>query len=352
MFRTNRFLALVMVLVFAASVVVLSGCQRQEVTKPKIGLVFDIGGRGDLSFNDSAYAGLERAMADFDIEATYLEPGEGGENREELLRTLAEEGYELIFAVGFLFTDAVISAAADFPESKFGLIDGYVPDLTAESNIVCLGFAEHEGSFLVGAAAALKSETGKIGFVGGMNIPLIQKFESGYRAGAAYVNPDIEVVVNYIGSTGEAFKNPQAGRELALAQCDQGCDVIYHASGASGIGVIAACAERETWVIGVDSDQYLTASDEEKPFVLTSMLKRVDVSVYETIKAFVEGKFEGGYKTFDLSVDGVGYSVANEPAIADIQDQLEEIKAKIVDGTVVVPTNYDELDVFLAELGG
>ncbi len=355
MSKLNRVIALMLVAVLAVSLVAVAGCQKkqEEAAKPKIGLVFDVGGLGDKSFNDSAYAGLTKAEGDFDIDTQYLEPTEGGADREQLLRSLAEQGYGLVFAVGFLFTDAVIAAAKDFPNTKFALIDGYIADLTDQSNVVCLGFTEHEGSFLVGAAAALKSQTGKIGFVGGMTGALIQKFECGYRAGAKYVNPNIEVVVNYIGETGEAFKNPTAGKELALAQYDAGCDVIYHASGQSGVGVIAAAAERQKWVIGVDSDQYLTASAEEQPWILTSMLKRVDTSVYETIKAFVNGQFMGGYATFNLAVDGVGYSLSNTAALtSDIQAKVDELKAKIVSGEIVVPSNYDELATFEAGLGG
>lgn len=354
MSKLNRGIALALVMVLAVSLVAFTGCKpKEEAAKPKIGLVFDVGGLGDKSFNDSAYAGLTKAEGEFDIETQYLEPTEGGADREQLLRSLAEEGYGLVFAVGFLFTDAVTAAAKDFPNTKFGLIDGFIPDLTEESNVACLGFTEHEGSFLVGAAAALKSQTGKIGFIGGMNIPLIQKFECGYRAGAKFVNPNIEVVVNYIGSTGDAFKNPTAGKELALAQYDAGCDVIYHASGQSGVGVIAAAAERQKWVIGVDSDQYLTATPEEQPWVYTSMLKRVDTSVYETIKAFVNGEFKGGYATFNLAIDGVGYSLSNKDALtSDIQAKVDEIKAKIISGEIVVPSNYEELDTFVAGLGG
>ncbi|MCL6581882.1 MAG: BMP family ABC transporter substrate-binding protein [Firmicutes bacterium] len=339
-FKPSRIIGIVLVAVLVVSVVGLAGCKpKEEAAKPKVGLAFDVGGLGDKSFNDAAYAGLERAQNDFDIETTYMEPTEGGADREQILKTLAEQGYGLVIANGFLFTDCVQNVAKDFPNTKFALVDGYIPDLTEESNIVCLGFTEHEGSFLVGAAAALKSQTGKIGFVGGMLIPLIQKFEAGYVAGAKYVNPNIKVYVDYIGSTGDAFKNPTAGKELALAQYDKGCDVIYHASGQSGVGVIAAAAERKKWVIGVDSDQYLTASDEEKPYVLTSMLKRVDVAVYETIKAFVEGTFKGGYATFDLAISGVDYATSNPDALtADITAKLDEIKQKIISGEIVVPT--------------
>jgi len=361
-FKTQKLFALMMVLVIAAAVFGTAGCGQEEEGQveegAKIGLVFDVGGRGDLSFNDSAYAGLERAMNELGVDTNYLEPTEGGENREELLRTLAEEGYELIFAVGFLFTEAVEAAAADFPETKFGLIDGFVPDLTPESNIVCLGFAEHEGSFLVGAAAALHTETDKVGFVGGMEIDLIKKFEYGFMAGAKYINPDIEIIRNYIGSTGEAFANPTAGRELALAQFNQGCDIVYHASGKSGVGVIQAAFETGNLAIGVDSDQYLQYGDPEKgnpeqqPSIFTSMLKRVDVSVFETIKKYVDGEFEGGYATFSLVNDGVGYAKTNEDLITSYIEQLDALKEQIANGEITVPYNAEQYEEFLAGLGG
>jgi len=353
-FRTHKAFALVMALVLVTAVFGMVGCGQQE-EPAKVGLVFDVGGRGDLSFNDSAYAGLEKAMNEFGIEATTLSPTEGGENREELLRTLAEEGYELIFAIGFLFTEAVQTAAVDFPEANFALVDGFIPDLTAESNVVCLGFAEHEGSFLVGAAAALHSEVGKVGFVGGMKIPLIEKFEYGFMAGAKYINPDIEIVRNYIGSTGEAFSNPTAGRELALAQFNAGCDIVYHASGKSGIGVIQAAAETDNLAIGVDSDQYLQYGEtnpEEQPYIFTSMLKRVDVSVYETIKKYLDGEFEGGYATFTLANDGVGYAKTNEELITPYIEQLDELKAQIANGEITVPYTQEQYEEFVANLGG
>jgi basic membrane protein A len=351
--KVNRFLALAMVLVLAFSVAAVAGCKKEAAAElMKIGLVFDVGGLGDKSFNDSAYAGLTRAEGDFDIETQYLEPTEGGADRAELLRSLAQEGYELVFAVGFLFTEAVTAASTEFPDTKFALIDGYIENLTEESNVVCLGFTEHEGSFLVGAIAALLSETGKVGFVGGMDSPLIQKFEAGYRAGVAYVDKGIQVVVNYVGSTPDAFKNPTVGKELALAQYDAGCDVIYHASGQSGVGVISAAAEREKWVIGVDSDQYeqYAETPDEQPYIITSMLKRVDVSVYETIEAYVNGEFEGGYQTFNLAVDGVGYATTNPALPEDVKTEAEAIKAKVMSGEIVVPTNYEELDSFLSGL--
>jgi len=322
-----------------ASVVGLAGSKKKQT--PKVGLAFDVGGLGNKTFNDSAYAGLQRAVTDFKLgntEYTYLEPTEGGADPEQLLRTLAEQGYGFVIANGFLFTDALSKVMAEFPNTKFAILWDYIADLTEASNVLCWGFAEHEGSFLVGVAASMASETGKIGFVGGMQFPLIQKFEAGYVAGAKWVNPNIKVVVNYIGSTIEAFRDPIRGKELALAQYQAGCDVVYHASGPSGLGVIAAAAEQRKWVIGVDADQYLTATAEEKPWVLTSMVKRVDVAVYDTIEKFLNGTFVGGYATYNLAVDGVGYSTSNAALTADMVAKMEEAKAKIVSGEIVVPT--------------
>ena len=307
---------------------------------PKVGLAFDIGGLGDKTFNDSAYAGLERAIADFklgDQETAYLEPTEGGADHEQLLRTLAKQGYGFVIANGLLFSEALSKVMAEFPNTKFAITDGYIADLTEASNVLCWGFAEHEGSFLVGVAAAMASKTGKIGFVGGVQFPLIEKFEAGYVAGARWVNPNIKVVVNYIGSTIEAFRDPIKGKELALAQYQAGCDVVYHASGPSGAGVIAAAAEQQKWVIGVDSDQYLTAPEEEKRWVLTSMMKNLDVAVYDTIDKFLKGTFVGGYTTYNLAVDGVGYSTSNTALTAEMIARMEEAKAKIVSGEIVVP---------------
>lgn len=359
---------LVIFLVALLSVSLIAGCtpKAKEPEKPatpaqpevkplKVGIVFDVGGRGDLSFNDMAFAGLEKAQNEFKdkIKTHYLEPSEGGANREELLRLMAEDGYDLIFGVGFLFTEHIQKVAKEFPNVKFGLIDGYIPELNDKSNVVCLLFKEQEGSFLVGAAAALKTKANKVGFVGGMKIPLIQKFEAGYIAGAKYVNPKITVLSDYIGTTGEAFKDPTRGKELTLAQIAKGADIIYHASGASGIGVIEAATEKKKLAIGVDADQSLTAKDEQKPYILTSMLKRVDVAVYETIKGLVEGKYAGGYRVFGVADDGVGYAKNqfNEAMISDIVPKLEELKQKIIKGEIVVPTDETELKAFTDKLG-
>ena len=305
-----------------------------------VGLVYDVGGRGDKSFNDSAAAGFDRATTEFGFTPVELEPEAGGENREELLRTLAEDGTNLVFAVGFAFADSVTAASTDYPDTTFGLIDSVVE----ADNVASLVFAEEQGSFLVGAAAASKSTTGKIGFIGGVEIDLIKKFEAGYVAGAKQVNPDIEIEISYITPAGDfsGFNDPAKGKEIAKGMYDGGADVVYHAAGGSGSGLFEAAAETgqqcEIWAIGVDSDQILTAPADQQPYILTSMLKRVDVAVYETAQASVDGTLAGGITAFDLSVDGVGYSTNNTGLDAATQATLEDLKQQIIDGEIEVPT--------------
>ena len=328
--------------VIAALALVLAGCGGGDDTS--VYLVFDIGGRGDQSFNDAAATGLERAIDELGIAASELEPTAGGENRDELLNLSADDGAQLVFGVGFLFAEAIAAAAEAYPDTNFGLIDGFVPDLTSDDNLVALGFAEHEGSFLVGAAAALKTQTGTVGFIGGVEIDLIKKFEAGFIAGARHVNPGIEIDIKYISQPPDfsGFTDPAKGKEIGSAMYQSGADVVYHAAGGSGGGLFQAAKEHSessgthVWAIGVDSDQYLTAGAEFQPHILTSMLKRVDVAVYETIAALVDDSFEGGYRTFDLSIDGVGYATSGGH-VDDIADQLEDLKAQIISGAITVP---------------
>ncbi|MBI4258983.1 MAG: BMP family ABC transporter substrate-binding protein [Actinobacteria bacterium] len=317
-----------------------------------VGLVYDIGGRGDLSFNDSAAAGHDQATQDFGIEPQELEPNQGGTNREELMRLLADQGTDLIIGVGFLFSETVCKVAQDYPEVNFADVDGFIDattceggsDLTEDSNIASLLFAEHQGSFLVGAAAAMKSTTGHIGFIGGVEIGLIQKFEAGFAAGARHVDPDITIDVQYISQPPDfsGFNDPAKGKEIAAGMYDGGADVVYHAAGGSGAGLFEAAKEasdaagEQRWAIGVDSDQYQSAPPELQPYILTSMLKRVDVSVYESIAAQVDGNFVGGYLIFDLARDGVGYSTSGG-FVDDIVPDLEELKAAIISGEIEVP---------------
>ena len=309
----------------------------------KVGMAFDIGGRGDQSFNDSAAAGLEKAIADFGIDTKELEADAGGENREENLRLLADDGSEMILAIGFAFADGVTNVATDFPDTFFAVVDAASVDLP---NVAGLVFAEHEGSALVGAAAALKSETGTIGFIGGVSgFGLIERFQAGYEFGAKQVNPDIEILVTYLSAAPDfaGFNDPAKATESALGMYDEGADVIYHAAGGSGAGLFEAAKSfsedggSKVWAIGVDSDQYNTADDAVKEYILTSMLKRVDVSVYSAVSSFVNGKPLVGTQVFDLAVGGVGYSVSGG-FVDDITGDLDALRTKIVAGDLVVPT--------------
>jgi basic membrane protein A len=307
------------------------------------GVAFDTGGRGDGTFNDSAATGGERAASELGVEIKELE-ATVDEDRKANLELLAGDGAQVIVGVGFMFTDPMTEVAAANPDVSFGIVDGFIDSACGAevtlTNVSCLGFAEQEGSFLVGAAAALKSTTGQIGFIGGQEIDLIKKFEAGYTAGAKYINPDIVVNVKYLGPAGDnsAWGNVAGAKEIAAGWYAAGADIIYTAAGGSGAGTIQAAIEAGKWAIGVDSDQYLTSGDEaSQAVILTSMLKRVDVAVFETIKASVEGDTSGGNKTFNLANDGVGYSTSGG-YLDDVVSQLDEIKAKIVAGEIEVPS--------------
>ena len=299
------------------------------------GIAFDTGGRGDGTFNDSAAAGGERAVSELGIEVKELE-ATVDEDRKANLELLAGDGAGVIVGVGFMFTDPMGEIAAANPDITFGIVDSVVE----APNVRSLVFAEEQGSFLVGAAAALKSESGIIGFIGGQEIDLIKKFEAGYTAGAKYINPDITVNVKYLGPAGDnsAWGNVAGAKEIASGWYAEGADIVYTAAGGSGAGTIEAAVEAGKWAIGVDSDQYLTAgSADAQAHILTSMVKRVDVSVFETMKAACEGDTAGGIKVFDLSNDGVGYATSGG-YVDDIASQLDDIKAKIVAGEITVPT--------------
>ena len=322
-----------------------------------VGMAYDVGGRGDQSFNDLAAAALDDACDNLGITGQELEPTAGGENREENLRALAEEGYGMVVAVGFAYQDIVAGVAdnpdteedeskegvaSQFPDTFFAVVDGAID----QPNVVGLVFTEEQGSFLVGAAAALKSQTGKIGFIGGVETGLIQKFQAGFEAGVAEVNPDAEVIVQYLTQIPDftGFNDPAKGKEAALAMYDAGADVVYHAAGGSGGGLFEAAKEvsdstgSQVWAIGVDSDQINLVDDDLKPYILTSMLKRVDVAVGTAIERFTSGGVAGGETlTFDLELGGVDYSTTGG-YIDDITSQLDELKAKIISGEIVVPT--------------
>jgi basic membrane protein A len=307
---------------------------------PNVGLVYDIGGRGDQSFNDSAAAGLDRAVAELGIISSEASANNDGSNREELLNLQADES-ELVFGIGFLFATPMENAATVSPDVNFAIVDDASVDLP---NVAGLVFAEEQGSFLVGAAAALKSENGHVGFIGGVNTPLIQRFEAGFITGAQAVNPDITIDRQYITEPPnfDGFNDPASGKVIAQSMFEGGADIVYHAAGGSGNGLFQAAKEyseaegTKVWAIGVDSDQALTASPDVQEYILTSMLKEVGVAVYKTIEAQVNGTFTPGPNVFDLSVDGVGYSTTGG-YIDDIVTELEDYKAQIISGAIVVP---------------
>ena len=304
----------------------------------KVGLAYDIGGRGDQSFNDAAAAGLDKAAEEFGVETKEAEAsnGEPESAKDERLRALASAGYNPVIAVGFAYSASVAKVAKELPDTQFAIIDDAA---AVGDNIANLLFAEEQGSFLVGAAAALKSKSGNVGFVGGVDVPLIHKFEAGFKAGAEAVNPDIEVQITYLTQPPDfsGFGDPAKGKTAAAGMFDNGADVVYHAAGGSGGGVFEAAKDAGGLAIGVDSDQYQTADPAVQDVILTSMLKKVDVAVYDFIKTVVDGAFTAGAITYDLEKDGVGYSTSGGQ-VDDITDKLEGYKEQIISGEITVPT--------------
>ncbi len=304
----------------------------------KVGLVFDVGGRGDKSFNDASFKGLEMAKEELGIDFEYIEPPGEGADREAALRQLASQPeMKLIFGVGFIFTNDIIEIAKDYPEKYFACIDfSYNPDVVIPENLSAITFEEEKGSILVGAIAAQVSKTGKVGFIGGMESPIIKKFERGYTTGARYINPDIKIEIGYVGLTASAFKNPAKAKELALGQYNKGVDIIYQASGASGLGVFEAARVEKKYVIGTDQNQ----ENEVPGYVVTSMIKAVDQSVFKTIKAVKDGTFSGGkLNVFGIEANDTDY-IYNENNKSFITDEIysktEELRKKILSGEIPV----------------
>jgi basic membrane protein A len=308
----------------------------------RVGIVLDVGGRGDKSFNDGAYAGADSAMQQLGADVRFIEPGEGAD-REAGLRLLAAEGMDLIMGIGFIFTDDLTVLSREYPNSRFAGVDFALATdeagnvIPPPSNVAALKFREEEGSFLVGALAALVGNSKRVGFIGGMDIPLIHKFEAGYRAGVKHVCPDCTVVAQYAGVTPEAFANPGRGKELALAQYQSGVNVIFHASGATGGGLFEAARATGKLAIGVDADQ----AAEAPGHVLTSMIKGVNAAVYDAIARVESGTFKGGVYSFGLAEGGIGY-VYDENNRALIPDaahrRVEQLKADIIAGRIKVPS--------------
>lgn len=306
----------------------------------RVGIVFDVGGRGDKSFNDSAYIGLQRALKELPVEGRYLEPGEGAD-REAALRLLAAQGYDLVIGVGFIFSDDLRGVAADYPNLNFAGIDYALAvdkdgnPIPPPANLSALKFREDQGSFLAGALSALQSESGKIGFVGGMNIPLIKRFESGFEQGAKAINPNIKVTSNYAGVNSAAFKDPGKGKELATGQYASGVDMIYHASGATGLGVFEAARQFGKYAIGVDSDQAFEAPDQ----VMASMVKRVDNAVYKIIDECAQKKIVKGVRHFGVKEGGVDliFNPKLKPKVSPEKlAKLDALRQEIIDGKRVL----------------
>ena len=344
-----------LVAVLAAAVLITTGCSSSSSDNAggdvKVGLAYDIGGRGDKSFNDSAALGLDQAKEEFGIEAKEVTVTTGSDSeREDKLRLLAEAGYNPIIAVGFLYAGPIKAVSTDYPDINFGIIDD---SSVAAPNVAGLVFAEEQGSYLVGIAAALESKSGKVGYIGGVRTPLLQKFEAGFVAGVKATKPSATVDVKYISEPPDfsGFNDPAKAKVIAKGMIDKGADVIYSAAGGSGAGNFAAAidagkAGKKVWTIGVDSDQYLNASPEEQANMLTSMLKRVDRAVYDVISAAVNGTTVNDVldaaagtngRVYGLELDGVGVSYSGD-YITKYKDQIDKAAADIKSVAITVPT--------------
>lgn len=304
-------------------------------------LVLDVGGLGDQSFNDSAYDGLQRAKREFDAQTEYLESAQTTDYVDNLTQ-LADNGYNPVFAVGFLMTDAVNEIAPQYPDTNFAIVDSVVEPENAAS----LVFREQEGSYLAGVVAGLmtqedtdftSSDENVVGFLGGQESDLIGKFEAGYVAGVESVCSDCEVLVQYAGSSPEAFNDPARGKEISLSQNQDGADIIYHASGATGNGLFEAAREQDFFAIGVDADQAKLVPDAP---ILTSMVKRVDNAVFDTIAAAEDGSFEGGVQEFGLEDGGISlapFGRFDDQVPQRVKDEVDAAREGIISGDVRVP---------------
>ena len=319
-----------------------------------VGVGLDVGGLGDNGFNDLAKIGLDKAIDEGIVceeNTEFIEANSEGTNLDENTQSLAEAGYDVVIGTGFAFTPGINAIAPDYPETSFGIIDGYATcgtacgldnEADAIPNVADLAFQEEQGSFLVGVAAGLKAQElncDTVGFLGGQTGPLIAKFEAGFAAGVTEVAPDVEVLVEYIGDTTKAFDDPTQGEALSNKMYDDGACIIYHAAGDSGNGLFKAAAEQQAIAIGVDSDQHEVVSADQAEWIMTSMIKRVDTAVYDAIVSVSEGTFEGGGQVFGLADEGISYATSNPELMGqDIVDQVEEYKQQILDGEIEVPT--------------
>ena len=302
----------------------------------KPAVVFDMGGKFDKSFNEGVWAGVKKFMDETGVEVMEFEVTNETQ-REQAMRRMVSRGATVVLGVGFAQADAIDKVAAENPDVQFAIIDVYWLD---RPNLRQYQFKEHEGSYLVGVAAALTSKTGKVGFVGGMDIPLIRKFACGYVQGAKEARAGTVVIQNMTGATPSAWNDPTKGAELAQSQIDRGADVIYHAAGGTGLGVIRAAADAGKLAIGVDSNQNGLAPGH----VLTSMLKRVDVAAYDTLRDALDGNFTAGVVSLGLAEGGVDWAQDehNADLVTDaVRAAIERAKAEIISGAIVVH-NYED----------
>nr|WP_244953705.1 BMP family ABC transporter substrate-binding protein [Stappia indica] len=316
------------VILGAAAAVLLAGTALAQDIQPAV--VYDLGGKNDKSFNEAAFIGAEKFKADTGIDYRDFEI-QNDSQREQALRNFARRGANPVIAIGFLHANALTKVAKEFPDTQFAIVDEKV-DLPNVRSIV---FKEHEGSYIVGKLAAMASQSGKVGFVGGMDIQLIRKFACGYKQGVKETNADIEILENMTGSTGAAFNDPVKGGELAKSQIDRGADVIYHAAGATGLGVLQAAADAGKLGIGVDSNQNAVHPGK----VLTSMLKRVDVAVEKAFTDAKDGKWTSGVYSLGLAEDGVDWALDdNNKALIteEMKSAVDQAKADIISGKIAV----------------
>ncbi|MEM7497207.1 MAG: BMP family ABC transporter substrate-binding protein [Pseudomonadota bacterium] len=321
-------------LLAGAAAAIIATTALAEDFKPAV--VFDMGGKFDKSFNEGAWNGVKKFIDETGVEVMEFEVTNPSQ-REQAIRRMVRRGATVVIGIGFAQADAIDKVAAENPEVDFAIIDVSWLD---RPNLRQYAFKEHEGSYLVGVAAAKASETGKVGFIGGMDIPLIRKFACGYVQGVKETNPSAEVLETMTGTTPAAWNDPTKGAELAQGQIDRGADVIYHAAGGTGLGVIRAAADAEKLAIGVDSNQNGVAPGS----VLTSMIKRVDVAAYDTLRDSMDGNFTAGVNILGIAEDGIDWAVDenNAPLLdADLKAAVEAAKAGIVAGEITVH-NYED----------
>ncbi len=362
-------------IVAVAATMLFTGCGAGQPAadatsaEHRIGIVFDLGGRGDMAHNDLAYDGLVLVAQEFGgfiandpdsvnfgdlVEIRYVEPRVGGQDREQALRGFGEAGFDLVFGLGFAFTEAAGRIAQEFPNTHFALIDAVVPDGVSNGNLSGVSFAENEGSFLVGALAGMmtRNSDARVGFIGGMDIPLIHTFHGGFAAGAMHTNAALRsgdmVMAEYIGQDPTAFYDPQSAEQIAQEMYDQGARIIFHASGGSGAGIFQAAYDRGRWAIGVEYDQAFRFAVADTALeraigerIVTSMLKRIDRAVFLLSSDLINGggRIDGGAIRLGLEEDGVGFVVnnLNREMLEPHLEELELLRAQIISGEILVP---------------